>query len=318
MKLGKKVCFVFFVVVTAFIICSCTKSSSDEIQPYKIGISVQSLDNPVWSAACSKMKELADAAGYNLTYVSADQNASKQLEQVENFITAGCDAIMINPVDANSMENVSKEAREFGIKVMSWDDNMENTDLNWLVNNFEVGKIVGLEAAEFINKNFVDGACEVAILDYPQIKILLERANGIIEGLKQNAPNAKIVAQQPAINSVEGQSAMESIIQSNPDIKVVCAIGGGGSVGANEAFKAAGLISDDIGIFAVDATEQELTAVKNKEAIRMSVILTGTPDTIGETAYGLIISMLDGSAVEKNIYRDAFPVNSENLSEYFN
>ena len=44
------------------------------------------------------------------------------------------------------------------------------------------------------------------------------------------APNAKIVAETSAINPAEGISKMETIFQSNPNVKVVGCIGGGGSV----------------------------------------------------------------------------------------
>lgn len=292
-------------------------AENSKAEGYKIGVTVQTLNNQAWSAPCKKMQSLAEENGNTLTYVSCDENVAKQLEQIENFISAGMDAIMINAVDYKSLEAVCKEAREAGIKVMCWDDEMENSDLNWLVSNYDVGVIVGEEAAKFINEKFPDGSCEVAVLDYPQTPILLERENGILDALKKNAPNAKVVAQQPAINANEGLAAMETILQASPDLKVVCCIGGGGAVGANEALKAANMIADDVGVFAVDATDQELAAIKAGEAVRMSVMLTGVDEQRGIAAYGLIMSMLDGTATEKNIYRDAFPVNADNVDEYY-
>lgn len=284
---------------------------------YKIGVTVQTLNNQAWSAPCAKMQSLADEKGNTLTYVSCDENVSKQIEQIENFISAQMDAIMINAVDYKAIESVCKEARDAGIKVMCWDDEMENSDLNWLVSNYDVGVIVGEQAAKFIKDKFPEDECEVAILNYPQTPILLERENGILDALKKNAPNAKVIAQQPAINANEGLSAMETILQSNPELKVVCCIGGGGAVGANEALKAANMINDEVGIFAIDATDQELAAITAGEAIRMSVMLTGVDEVRGIAAYELIMSMLDGTAKEKNIYRDAFPVTADNVGEYY-
>ena len=45
--------------------------------------------------------------------------------------------------------------------------------------------------------------CEVAVLGYPQTPILLERENGILDALEENAPNAEVVANQPAIDTTE-------------------------------------------------------------------------------------------------------------------
>lgn len=295
----------------------------------KIGVTVQSLNNQVWAGACSTMQNLAKANGNELTYMSCDDNSAKQIEQIENYISSGCDVIMVNPSDPNAIENVCASARESGIKVMCWDNEMENTDLNWIIDNEKLGYMIGEQASLFINEKYADGVCEVAVLDYPQTQILLERENGILKALEEKAPNAKVVAQQPAIDANEGLAAMETILQASPDAKIVCCIGGGGAVGANEAFKAAGEITDDIGIFAADATNEELSAMVNGEANRMSVIITGTPAQIGENVYNMLeklgtgkelaeTDLGEGETMEgRNVYRNIFPVTIENVNEYY-
>ena len=294
----------------------------------KIGVTVQSLSNQVWAGACSTMQEKAKADGNELTYMACDDNSAKQIEQIENYISSGCNVIMVHPSDPNAIETVCKTAQDAGIRVMCWDNEMENTDLNWVINNEDLGYMIGEQAAEFINNKFDGGNCEVAVLDYPQTAILLERENGILKALEEKAPNAKVVAQQPALDANAGLTATETILQANPAVKVVCAIGGGGAVGANEAFKAAGEITDDIGVFAADATEEELTAMKAGEANRMSVMITGTPVAIGERVYNMLKAMgseagftdadlIDGESKDgKNVFRNIFPVTAENVDEY--
>ncbi len=295
----------------------------------KIGVTVQSLSNQVWAGACTEMESRAKADGNELTYMSCDDNSAKQIEQIENYISSGCDVIMVNPSDPNAIESVCAEAQAAGIKVMCWDNEMENTDLNWVIDNEALGYVIGEQAAEFINEKFDDGVCEVAVLDYPQTEILLERENGILAALKEKAPNANIVAQQPAIDAMEGLEAMETILQANPDVKVVCCIGGGGAVGANEAFKAAGEITDDIGVFAADATDEELSAMLAGESNRMSVMITGLPITIGDNVYTMLVALTtdegmteadlgEGETMSgKNVYRNIFPITIDNVSEYY-
>lgn len=307
-----------------------TKETAEtESKAIKIGITVQSLSNQVWAGACSKMKEMAEADGNELTYMACEDNSAKQIEQIENYISSGCNVIMVNPSDANAIENVCASAQEAGIKVMCWDNEMKNTDLNWVIDNEALGYVIGEQAAKFINEKFDNGACEVAILDYPQTAILLERENGILAALKEKAPNAKVVAQQPAIDANEGLTAMETILQANPDTKVVCSIGGGGAVGANEAFKAAGEITEDLGVFAADATNEELSAMVAGEANRMSVMITGLPTTIGEIVYNMLEKLgtngelttedlAYGESMEgKNVYRSTFPITIDNVKDYY-
>ena len=120
-------------------------------------------------------------------------------------------------------------------------------------------------------RNFEDGKCEVAVLGYPQTPILLERENGILDKLEELAPNAEVVANQPAINPTEGLDAMETILQAHPDVKVVCCIGGGGAAGANEAFKGhyGSEVPEDVGIFSTDLTDEAVASMENGEFNRM-------------------------------------------------
>ena len=297
---------------------SASTSENATQKKLKIGVTVQSLNNPVWAGDCATMKQLAEADGNTLTYMSCDDTSSKQISQIENFISSKCDAIMVNPSDPNAIENVCKQARDAGIKVFCWDNTMKNTDINWVIDNNKLGYMIGEQAAGFIQDKFKDGKCEVAVLDYPQTAILLEREKGIMSALKEKAPNAKVVAQQPSIDASQGLNAMETILQAHPNVKVVCCIGGG-AVGANEAFKASKKISADVGIFAADATNEELAAMLAGEANRMSVMVTGTPEVQAQAVYKMLVQLGEGQKFEsQNIYRDMFPVTAENAKQWLN
>lgn len=283
---------------------------------YKIGMTVQDLSNQIWASSCESLKGLVEADGGSFTYLDCASNASTQIEQVENFISSDVDAIVIQPAEANALEEVLGQAMKAGIKVYCWDEEVENADICWLIDNYELGRLIGEEASKWINEKF-DGKCEVAVLDYPQLEILLERGNGIVDAIKENAPNAKIVAQSSAINATEGMSKTETFLQANPNIKVIACIGGGGAVGANEAVKASGKLTDDFGVFAADATQEELAAMKNDEACRMSVLITGGSDEIANEIFSWLKKLLAEEKVEKKIYRTTIPVTQENLSQYY-
>lgn len=280
----------------------------------KVGMTVQSISNPIWAGICSETQKAVRADGGQMTYVACDSNITTQIQQVENFISNKVDVILCHPADPKGIENVLKQARAAGIKVISWDDKLENCDLAYVINNYDLGKMIGEEAAKWINTK-LGGQAEVAVLDWPQLPILLERANGIVDAIKKNAPKAKIVAQQPAIDAAGGQSKMEAIFQAHPNVKVVACIGGGGAVGANEAAKEARKITPDFGIFAADATQQELEAIKNNEGNRMSVMITGGPVTMAKEIYGLIKKVASGEKVDKIFYRKIFPVTIENVAK---
>ena len=281
----------------------------------RVGMTVQDLSNQIWSGACRSLKSLVEADAGTMTYVDCKSNASAQIQQIENFISSGVTVIIVHPADKNAVETVLGQARAAGIKVFCWDDDIDNSDINWLIDNYALGKVIGEQAAKWINLK-LGGTAQVAVLDYPQIQVLLERGKGIVDGIKAGAPKARIVAQSAAINPTEGQSKTETILQANPDVKVIACIGGGGAIGANEAVKASGKLTDTFGIFAADATQEELAAISGNEACRMSVLITGGPDEIAAEIYGWVRKLVAGERVEKRIYRTIIPVTRDNLDQY--
>ena len=282
-----------------------------------IGLAIQTMSNQVWAQQMEQITARGKEDGNQITVVDCDENANTQIDQIENFITSGVDAIIVQPVDPDAIEEICKEAMDAGIAVVSWDEEMENSSFNWVIENYDLGKEIGTQAAEWINEKFEDGACEVAVLGYPQTPILLERENGILDALAELAPNAEVVANQPAIDTTEGLNAMETILQANPDVKVVCTIGGGGAAGANEAFKGfyGSEVPEDAGVFSTDLTDETIASMQNGEFNRMVVAITGNSYACGDAIYDLTISYLNGEELEHNVNRDLIPVTVDNLDE---
>ena len=242
----------------------------------KIGITIQSLENAYWAGVMKALEEVLTANGVEYTIVDCKDNSATQIGQIENFVASDCDLIMIHPSDANAVEDVAKDAQKAGIKVMCWDDPMTNTDGNWILNNTDLGIAIGELAGKFIDEHYSeDKKAEVALIGYPQTKILLERGNGIKEGLEKTAAGKyEIVAEQPGLNANEAQTAMETILQKNPDCKVVTGIGAGAMIGANEALITAtgGKVPEDMGVFTADVTKQQLTQLMEGDQASRGVI----------------------------------------------
>lgn len=290
-------------------------------EKYKVGITIQSLANSYWAGVFGEVENMIKEKGWDYTIVDCKDNSAEQISQLENFISAGCDMIMVHPSDPAAIEDVCARAREAGIKVMCWDDKMTNTDINWVLENTALGYEIGSAAADFINEHYTaDNKAEVAVMNYPQTPILLERENGILKALEENCKdNYTIVAQQPAIEAGVAQSHMETILQANPNCKVVCSIGAGGDVGANEAFMAAtgGTIPPEMGIFSADATEQQMKAILAGQASRVSVGFEGSNKRTAQAVVELYEKLLTGETfAEQNIVRPLLRIGIDNVETY--
>lgn len=300
-----------------------TDETTDPVadEDFSVGITIQSLENSYWAGVFGEVEALIKEKGWDYSIQSCNDNSATQIQQIENFVTNQVDLIMVHPSDPNAIEDYLKAARDAGIKVMVWDDIMENTDLNWVLDNTELGYTIGKAAAEFINEHYSeDNMAQVAVMNYPQTPILLERETGILNALEEIAAGKyEVVAQQPAIDAQSALSNMETILQANPDTKVVCSIGAGGDIGANEAFmtKYGGEIPDDVGIFSADATQQQLEAIVNGEASRASVGFEGSNKKTAEAVVDLYEKLLKGESFDdQNLYRPLLTINADNAAEY--
>jgi ribose transport system substrate-binding protein len=308
-------------MLAALITVSAFAEGQKDDGTFKVGVTIQSLENSYWAGVFGEVETLMDAKGWDYTILSCKDSSATQIQQIENFITNQVDLIMVHPSDPHALEDYLASAREQGIKVMCWDDKMKNTDVNWVLDNTELGYTIGKAAADFINANYsASSPVEVAVMNYPQTPILLERETGILTALEDLAGGKySVVAQQPAIDAASALSNMESIFQANPDVKVVCSIGAGGDIGANEAFmtKLGGKIPANVGIFSADATQQQLEAIVAGQASRASVGFEGSNLKTAEAVVALYEKLLNGETfADQNIYRPLLIIDADNAEEY--
>ena len=94
---------------------------SEDDSKIKIGVAISTFDDQFIISMVDKMKEYS-ADKYNgemeLTFVDAKDDPGKQLNQVENFIVQGMDAIICIPVDADSTDSLSQIAIEAEVPIV--------------------------------------------------------------------------------------------------------------------------------------------------------------------------------------------------------
>lgn len=316
--------------ITAVILCvsmiglmlmGCADTHDDGV--IKVGITIQSLSNAYWAGVMGKLEEQMDAKGWDYTIVDCENNAGTQVGQVENFIISGCDLIMVHPADAKSLEGICGEAMEAGINVMCWDDPMENTTANWVLDNTNLGREIGKTAAEFINENFtIDNKAQVTVIGFPSTKVLLERADGIKEGLKEYCEdNYEIIAEVDGLEAPEAQTNVETVMFAHEDANVFVGVSAGSMIGANEALLAEfgkGKIPENYGVITTDVTQQQLDSLKaGDEAVRAIVGFEGSNEDTAKACVQMFERILSGEdfGSERNVYRAINPITPENVDE---
>ena len=296
------------------------KADLKALEGKKLGITIQSLQNAYWAGVMTALQELLDSVGAEATIVACDDSSATQIGQIENFISAKCDLIMVHPSDAAAVEDVCAQAREAGIKVMCWDDPMENTDANWILDNTYLGHAIGTLAAEFINKYYTEeNKAEVIVIGYPQTKILLERENGIKAGLEEFAAGKyEIVASQAGIIASDAQTAVETTLQAHPNAKVVAGIGAGAMIGADEALNiyTEGKIPEDMGVFTTDVTKQQLEQLEDETYPAKGIIgFEGSDEDTARCCASMFALIFAENVGAQNVFRNVTPITGETVAQ---
>lgn len=94
---------------------------------------------------------------------------------------------------------------------------------------------------------------------------------GILDALKELAPNANVEVTAKAGYTPEGVDVGDAWVQSNKDLNVVVGINDAGVLGVYESFKSAGIKNDKLGMFGGDAVDDALAAIEEGGAFKATV-----------------------------------------------
>lgn len=280
----------------------------------KVGFSIQDISNPSWAEMYEHMEEKAKELGINITLSDCQGDPEKQIASLENFVEGGYDAIIVHCFDAESATSTLQRAKDQGIKIVAYDTNLDIADCYFGLDNYEVGKQIAKNASEFINEKFPDGKCEVGVCNYPLNQVCLDREEGILAGLEEYAPNAEIVATAQAGYTDEGIEVGENFMQAHPNMKVVVGIDDAGLLGVYEAVKGAGKLSDDFGMFGIDALKEAIKLISEDSIFRSTIYLD--LNTVGENMVQSAYDLTQGKEVEKTTYFPMENVTIDNAKDY--
>ena len=111
-------------------------------------------------------------------------DAATQVSAIENFIAAKVQYILVAPVDPASLEPLVKKAHDAGIKWVSIAQDVKGYDVFLSVPELAYGLAIGHNAGAWMKTHYT-GPIEVAIIDYPELPQIIDRAKGIEQGIKE-------------------------------------------------------------------------------------------------------------------------------------
>ena len=190
----KKVMYGLVGVISLLVMTPCS-AMSEAADTYKVGMTVQDLSNATWAAQINEITEQCEEMGWTVTATQNDNDAAKTVTQIENFVSSGCDFIIIQSSQYEAIKDTIANAQEQGICVIGDGVALENADMNYTNDNYAAGVLCGEAMGNWINETFgEDYEIKLGQFLYDDMYEVTQRTDGQIEGLTNTHPNFEIVA----------------------------------------------------------------------------------------------------------------------------
>jgi len=261
----------------------------------------------------SMIDQIEKNGGKVISTVTAD--VSSRLAAIENMISQGVDAIIIEEGDINQVAPPLIEAKKKGIIIGSMDaGNADFVDIFVESDNDQLGKA----SAEALME---------AIGNKGKIVEIFNDAGAMIR-VRKNAMHG-VVANNPGVSVEWGfvyawpdfltdvKAKMEALIQAHPEpgeIAGVFATFDGAGLGAAQAIWEAGL-EDYIKITGVDGDPEAYKEMR-KPGSPFVATLAQDPETIARTVVDKVFDILNGKTLEeKHIYIPGILITQDNIPD---
>ena len=136
--------------------CGESETSEDSVtvgdEKISIGMCFDSFVIERWEKDRDVFVSTARELGAEVNVQNANGEISKQIDEIEYFIDKGVDAIVIISIDADSLTDVVKKAKNKGIKIIAYDRMINNADVDLYISfdNEMVGMLMAQALADEI------------------------------------------------------------------------------------------------------------------------------------------------------------------------
>ncbi|WP_332631422.1 sugar ABC transporter substrate-binding protein [Halalkalibacter flavus] len=221
-----------------------------------IGVSLQNITEFRTYMIEAMEEEQENHPDFEFIYSNAENDSAKQMNQIENFIARGVDAIILTPVDTVAAVDILAKVNEAGIPIIVANQTFDGVDKASAYVGSESIEAGILQMEEVAKR--LGGKGNIAIMEGQMgHEAQIMRTEGNKQIIEQN-PDLEIVFQGTGNwNRDEGMTLMENWIQSGKEIDAVVANNDEMAIGAILALEAAGKL-DEVLVAGVDATPAAL------------------------------------------------------------
>ena len=276
-----------------------------------VGMTVGSLGNPYFLALVDGATKQAKAInpGAAVSAVSSEYDLGKQFTQMDNFIAAGVDLILVAAADPKAIGAAVKRAQAAGITVIAVDVEADNVAATVETDNTRAGEV----SCDYL-ANKIDGKGNVIIQNGPQTSSVIARVKGCKTALAKH-PDIKILSdnQDGKVSREGGMNIMMGDLTRFPDIQGVFTIADPQAIGADLAARQ--LNRAGIVITSVDGAPDVVQALKSSNSL-IQASASQNPAEQGKQAVQVGYDIMNGKTVNPVTLLPPGLVTRDNVADY--
>jgi len=286
-----------------------TEPSEESGDPIRVGVTVYNMSSFITQGQ-EGMEAFAEPNNIELLWNSANNDVAQQATQMEQLINQDVDAIIIVPVQADSLQPQLEAAQEAGIPVLAVNTTLSDTSL---ITSSVLPDDVAAGAQEMeMMAEALGGEGNIVVFQGPLgSSPELDRTEGI-NSVLENYPDINVLAIDTANWARdEAVNRMSNWISSfGDDIDGVVAENDDMGLGAVQALNEAGM---DVPVVGIDGIEDGLNAVASGDFIGSSLQHGRV-----ELAAGLAVALkvVNGEEVEDTYTYVMPPITPDNVDQY--
>lgn len=307
-----------FLITTAI-----AASMAGSVSAETIGVSMALFDDNFLTVLRNGMIEQAEAMdGVDIQVEDALNDVGKQLDQINNFIASGVDAIIVNPVDTSATQAMSDAAAAAGVPLVYV--NRQPVNVDTLPDNQafvasderESGTLETIEICDILAEQGTNPARVYVMMGELSNQAAVQRTQDIDDVIAngQCAVEIEEIDRQTANWSRdEAQDLMTNWLSTGEPFNALIANNDEMAIGAIQAMKAAGVSMDDVVVGGIDATQDALLAMAAGD-----LDVTVFQDAAGQGAGALdaALKLAAGEDVDQKVYVPFQLVTPENMADY--
>ncbi len=313
MKFGKSI----MTTCIAAALCTLAAQASAADGKKTLGVALPNLTNPYYVAMKKSFEANGKSQGFDVQVLIADNDAAKQLSQIQTFIERKVDAVALNctasgPCVAEVQELNKAKIPVFTINLLPDPDGLKQAGAT-VVQAVQTdqkmgGKYIGEQLVKDLGAN---GSAIVGIVGEPTSVSANARDAGFKEGIASN-PNIKVVALvNGKVEETTSLKVTTEMLQGNPKMTIVYSNTEPAALGSLAAIKQSGL-ADKVKLYAfVD----KIGVKQIQENTIMKAGAIQDPAGLAKIQVENIKKFLAGEKVEPLIDSPPLLVNKTNAAE---